>query len=89
LAVRAATLILLPMTLVLVAAESAGADPSGVAERGSFGVAGPVGIIAVALGVGGLVIGLLRRRRTVAARAALIETRPIAKVPAARTETAA
>jgi hypothetical protein len=87
----AAVLALLPAALVLVAAASAGADTAtGVAaEQGSFGVAGPVGIVAVILGVGGLVVGLVRRHRTKAARVALVETRPMAAIPAARTETVA
>jgi hypothetical protein len=85
----AAVLALLPAAFVLVATASAGADTGVAAEQGSFGVAGPVGIGAVILGVGGLVVGLVRRHRTKAARVALIETRPMAAVPAAHTETVA
>lgn len=75
LAVRAAAVfVFLPAALVVISAQVAAADPTtadGItAERFSFGVAGPVGIVAVAFGLGGLVLGLLRRRRTTAARAA-------------------
>jgi hypothetical protein len=72
------TLTLVPMALVIAIAAPAAADPvsSAAAERWSFGV---VGVAAVALGLGGVVIGLSRRRRGRAA-AALLETRPIAPV---------
>lgn len=57
-----ATLALLPVLLVVVAAPAAA--QSGVAEeRLSFGIAGPVGIVAVVLGAGVFLVGLLRRRR--------------------------
>jgi hypothetical protein len=36
------------------------------AESVSYGIAGPVGIAAVVVGFGGLVLGLLRHRRRVA-----------------------
>jgi hypothetical protein len=74
-------LVVLPVALVVISAQVATADPTAAdgvsAERFSFGVAGPVGIVAVALGLGGLVLGLLRHRRNAAARAAaaLLEAR--------------
>jgi hypothetical protein len=47
------------------------------AESVSYGLAGPVGIAAVVIGIGGLVIGLLRhRRRVVGAVAAMTGTQP-------------
>jgi hypothetical protein len=46
--------------------------------RISFGIAGPVGIVAVAIGLGGLVIGLLRRHHR--------RTRPLPQPPAATPE---
>jgi hypothetical protein len=60
---------LLPTMLVTVATQAA-ADPVAVDQvvTSSFGVAGPVGIIAVLAGIGGLAAGLLRRRRTEVAR---------------------
>ena len=51
------------------AASTAAADESVAAEGASFGLAGPVGIAAVAVGFGGLIIGLLRHRRREAAAA--------------------
>lgn len=64
--VRAALMmVMVPATLAVVAAQ-AGAEParpvSQAADHFSLAVAGPVGIVAVLLGVGGLVAGLLRRR---------------------------
>jgi hypothetical protein len=79
-AARAAVLALVPTTFALLAATVAAADTPATAERWSEGLAGPVGIVAVALGIGGLLIGLVRRRRTVAARTALAETRPMSAV---------
>jgi hypothetical protein len=78
---------------LVVATVQAGADPAAAddvtAEQVSSGVVGPVGLAAVILGVGGLVVGLLRRHRRIAlARAALLDPRP-APVPADHTETAA
>jgi hypothetical protein len=45
------------------------ADESVAAEGASFGMAGPVGIAAVVVGFGGLIVGLLRHRRREAAAA--------------------
>lgn len=80
LAARAVVLALVPATFALIAATAAAAETPATAERWSEGLAGPVGIVAVALGIGGLIIGLLRRRRTVAARIAVAETRPMSAV---------
>jgi hypothetical protein len=57
---------LLPVMLVAVAARAVADTDEGLTS--SFGVAGPVGIVAVLAGIGGLVAGLLRRRRTEVAR---------------------
>jgi hypothetical protein len=66
----AAALTVLPAILLVTAVGMAAAEPTGVVEeRASTGLAGPVGLLAVLLGVGGLLIGLLRRRRLAAARA--------------------
>lgn len=58
--------VLVPVALAVGAVQVAGADPAVAgdltAARFSMSVAGPVGIIAVLLGAGGLVVGLLRRR---------------------------
>ncbi|OLF05051.1 hypothetical protein BLA60_38105 [Actinophytocola xinjiangensis] len=66
-------LVLVPTALV-VAAQGAAAAPVAeddvAATSVSFGLLGPVGIGAVVLGFGGLVIGLLRHRRRVVTAAA-------------------
>jgi hypothetical protein len=49
--------------LVTAAQPAAAADEQVAVESASFGLLGPVGIAAVALGFGGLVVGLLRHRR--------------------------
>ena len=69
---RVAVLIAVPAILVGVTAHTAYADPAVAVEQLSSSAAGPVGIVAVLIGVGGLVAGLLRRRR--------ITTRPPATV---------
>jgi hypothetical protein len=64
-----AVLTVLPVALFVTGAQVASAD-NGVAEgRFSSGV-GMVGLVAVILGVGGLMVGLVRRRRLSATRAA-------------------
>jgi hypothetical protein len=69
----ASILAALPVALLVAAAQSAAAEPTlaqgPAAADLSFGTAGPVGIAAVIFGIGGLVAGLLRRRR-LAARSA-------------------
>jgi hypothetical protein len=63
---RAAVLIILPTTLLAAAATAASAAPLAAAEadaRIPFGIAGPVGIVAVAIGLLGVVAGLVRHRR--------------------------
>ncbi|MFL6145846.1 MAG: hypothetical protein ACJ72N_28765 [Labedaea sp.] len=84
----AATLAVLPTVLVIAVAAPAAADTVGsaAAERWSFGL---VGVAAVLFGLGGVVIGLFRRRR-VRAMAAMLDTRPMAPIVAdpARTESA-
>lgn len=66
-------MVLVPATL-LALAPAASASPRDVAaEPITFGVFGPIGIAAVVLGFGGLVLGLLRlRRRETAAAAATV-----------------
>jgi hypothetical protein len=86
----AAALTLLPAALFVAGAQAASAD-TGVAGGGfPSGLGGVVGIIAVILGVGGFVVGLLRRRRISAARAAALLAARQAQQPApARSESAA
>lgn len=57
-------MVLVPVALVTAAQSASAAADDDVAATGmSFGLLGPVGIGAVVLGFGGLVIGLLRHRR--------------------------
>jgi len=84
-----AVLTVLPAVLFVVGAQVASAE-NGVAEaRFSFGVGGTVGIVAVLLGLGGLVVGLLRRRKLSATRAAALIAANRPQPTPARTETAA
>ena len=67
----ALVLLLLVGTGVADAAGARSAASLAVESRFSGGtLAGPVGVIAVVLGVGGIVVGLVRRRRAALARAA-------------------
>lgn len=81
---------------LLTAVTRAGAaeDVDGITtEPAAAGVVGPVGVAAVILGIGGLVAGLLRRRRTAIARAAAVLDSPpqpaAVAVESARGDTAA
>lgn len=57
-------LALVPVALVAGTQVANASAADGVAADGlSFGIAGPVGIAAVVVGFGGLVTGLVRRRR--------------------------
>ena len=51
-----------PVTLVLATAGYASADTAGSGQV-PFSVAGPVGVAAVVVGIGGVVVGLFRRRK--------------------------
>jgi hypothetical protein len=51
-----------PVAVVLLGAGYANADTPGSAQV-PFNVAGPVGIGAVVVGIGGVIFGLLRRRK--------------------------
>jgi uncharacterized membrane protein YgdD (TMEM256/DUF423 family) len=63
---RTATLVALPATLLLAGSSVAFAD-DGVARAETtstgFGMLGPVGLVAVALGIVGMTLGVLRQRR--------------------------
>ncbi|MEV0065153.1 hypothetical protein [Amycolatopsis sp. NPDC050768] len=75
---RSATLAVLPAVLLLAGSGTALADDSVVrAETPSagFGILGPVGLVAVALGIVGMALGVLRqRRKTRAATATALPT---------------
>lgn len=78
---RAVTaLLVLPAALLVATAQAAAAEAPSAAEASvPFSLAGPVGIVAVIIGFGGLVVGLFRRHRVeVAAKlAAVAEPVPV------------
>ncbi|HEU5473911.1 MAG TPA: hypothetical protein VFV67_24965 [Actinophytocola sp.] len=67
---RVAAVLTVPPGILLAAAGQASADGLAAvpAAADGFNIAGPVGVAAVLMGIGGLVTGLLRRRRTVVSR---------------------
>lgn len=75
-----AVVALVPAGLLLAGGGSAFADVV-VAQAGtnadSFGVLGPVGLVAVALGIVGMTLGVLRQRRKTRAATALTEAVPV------------
>lgn len=66
----ASILAALPVVVLAAATQPAAAEATlaqgPAAAELSFGAAGPVGIAAVIIGIGGLIAGLLRRRRLAA-----------------------
>ncbi|WP_328606335.1 hypothetical protein OG943_41430 [Amycolatopsis sp. NBC_00345] len=70
---RTATLVAFPAALLLAGSSVAFAD-DGVARAettsAGFGMLGPVGLVAVALGIVGMMLGVLRQRRKARAAAA-------------------
>lgn len=78
----AAVVALVPAGLLLVGGGSAFADVTTAradSNAESFGVLGPVGLVAVALGIVGMTLGVLRqRRKTRAAAAALASATTVA-----------
>jgi uncharacterized membrane protein YgdD (TMEM256/DUF423 family) len=70
---RTATLVAVPAALLLAGSSVAFAD-DGVARAETtstgFGMLGPVGLVAVALGIVGMMLGVLRQRRKARAAAA-------------------
>jgi hypothetical protein len=83
-----AVLTVLPVALFVTGAQVASADNGVAAGRLSSGV-GMVGVVAVILGVGGFLVGLVRRRRLAAGRAAALLVADQPKPEPARSETAA
>ncbi len=76
---RTAVLTILPATLLAAAATAAAANPQAGSEADahiSFGIAGPVGIAAVAVGLLGVIAGLVRRRRSHLDRARALTQAP-------------
>ncbi|WP_020643355.1 hypothetical protein [Amycolatopsis balhimycina] len=76
----AAVVALVPAGLLLAAGGSAFADVTTAradSNAETFGVLGPVGLVAVALGIVGMTLGVLRQRRKTRAAAALAPAAPI------------
>ncbi len=74
--VTAALVPALVAAVLVAVARTASADERVAAESASVGLAGPVGIAAVVLGFGGLIIGLLRHRRRDASTTVLPVVQP-------------
>ncbi|WP_410650283.1 hypothetical protein [Amycolatopsis sp. cmx-4-54] len=77
-AARAAAVIAIPVALLVAGAVPASAADTTSRSEMAFGLLGPVGLIAVALGVVGMAFGVFRQRRK--ARAAAVA--PIPAPPA-------
>ena len=76
----AIALVALPVLLLVATAHGAAAQEGNLSEaRVPFSIAGPVGLATVALGLGGLALGLLRLRRKSQAETTPLE--PIAPAP--------
>ncbi|KDN18270.1 hypothetical protein [Amycolatopsis rifamycinica] len=78
---RAAVVVALVPAGLLLAGGSAFAAVTTTARADSnaetFGLLGPVGLVAVALGIVGMTLGVLRQRRKTRAAAALPEVTPV------------
>lgn len=75
----AIALVALPVLLLVATAQGASAQEDGNIEaRVPFSIAGPVGLATVALGLGGLALGLLRLRRKFVTRVEVTPIEPIA-----------
>lgn len=75
-AARAAAVIAIPVALLIAGAVPASAADTTSRSEMAFGLLGPVGLIAVALGVVGMAFGVFRQRRK--ARAAAVAPAPVA-----------
>ncbi|MFC3486622.1 hypothetical protein ACFORH_21935 [Amycolatopsis roodepoortensis] len=73
-AARAAAVIAIPVALLIAGAVPASAADMTSRSEMAFGLLGPVGLIAVALGVVGMAFGVFRQRRK--ARAAAVPAAP-------------
>lgn len=75
-----AVLVLVPAGLLAAGAATALADGTTVqadSNSDSFGVLGPVGLVAVALGIVGMTLGVLRQRRKTRSTAEIVEAVPV------------
>ena len=68
--------------LLLVTAGVAHADTGTETSAASFGVLGPVGLAAVALGIVGMTLGVMRQRRKTRAALEVAPAAPAAPLPA-------
>ncbi|KZB82183.1 hypothetical protein [Amycolatopsis regifaucium] len=75
-AARAAAVVAIPVALLVAGAVPASAAEATSRSEMAFGLLGPVGLIAVALGIVGMAFGVLRQRRKVRA-AAVIPVVPV------------
>jgi hypothetical protein len=76
----AAVLVLVPAGLLAAGSATALADvTTAQAETNtdSFGVLGPVGLVAVAIGIVGMTLGVLRQRRKTRSTAEVVEAIPV------------
>lgn len=69
-AARAAAVVAIPVALLVAGAVPASAADTTSRSEMAFGLLGPVGLIAVALGVVGMAFGVFRQRRKARAAAA-------------------
>jgi hypothetical protein len=75
-----AVLALVPAGLLAAGAATALADVTTAqadTNTDSFGVLGPVGLVAVALGIVGMTLGVLRQRRKTRSTAEIVEAVPV------------
>ncbi len=77
-AARVAAVVAIPVALLVAGAVPASAAESTSRSEMAFGLLGPVGLVAVALGIVGMAFGVLRQRRK--ARAA-VPAAPAALTP--------
>jgi len=68
-AARAAAVVAIPVALLVAGAVPASAAESTSRSEMAFGLLGPVGLIAVALGIVGMAFGVFRQRRKARATA--------------------
>ena len=76
----AAVLVVVPAGLLAAGAATALADVTTAqadTNTDSFGVLGPVGLVAVALGIVGMTLGVLRQRRKTRSTAEVVEAVPV------------
>ncbi|OXM49810.1 hypothetical protein [Amycolatopsis alba] len=86
LAAKAAAVIAIPVALLVAGAVPASAAEATSRSEMAFGLLGPVGLIAVALGIVGMAFGVFRQRRKARAAAAAAPAQPATPHVAAMAE---